>query len=189
MLVEQLMTSEVEAGRPDSTLAEAAAIMWRRDCGVVPIVDAEGTVVGIVTDRDVCIALASRGQTAHEVRAAEVMSNPVHTCNAVDDVEEALALMRRQQVRRLPVLDARGRLAGLLSINDVIRHTKRGKGRRHISRRDLVRTLKAIARPHRAAALPDAEDDDDAREGANQDSARTNAESEQTASAAGPFTA
>jgi CBS domain-containing protein len=160
MLVEQLMTREVEACRPDSTLAEAAALMWRRDCGVAPVVDEGGRVVGVLTDRDICIALATRGQTAHEVRAAEVMARPVHACTAVDDAEEALALMRRARVRRLPVLDAAGRLAGLLSINDLLRHARRGKGKRRVSRREVLRTLRAIGRPHHLPAESPDEDDD-----------------------------
>jgi CBS domain-containing protein len=163
MLVEQLMTREVEACRPDSTLAAVADIMWRRDCGVVPVVDKEGRVVGVVTDRDICIALASRGQTAHEVGAAEVMSREVHACTADDDVDEALALMRRARVRRLPVLDGQSKLAGVLSLRDVILNARRGGGKRHVSRGDAFRTMRAVSRPHGAPAddAPDEADHDE----------------------------
>jgi len=158
MLVEQLMTHEVEACRPDATLAAVADIMWRRDCGVVPVVDEEARVVGVVTDRDICIALASRGQTAQEVRVGELMTNHVHTCTADDDVEEALAVMRRERVRRLPVLDGQARLAGILSLRDVILNARRGGGKRHVSRGEAFRTVRAVCRPHDAPADEAAEE-------------------------------
>jgi CBS domain-containing protein len=160
MLVEQLMTREVEACRPDATLAAVADIMWRRDCGVVPVVDEEARVVGVLTDRDICIALASRGQTGHEVRADEVMSREVQVCTAADDVEEALSLMRRARVRRLPVLDGQERLAGILSLRDVILNARRGGSKRHVSRGVVFRAMRAISRPH-DAPIDDAPDDAD----------------------------
>lgn len=151
MLVENLMTRDPESCRPDSTLAEAAAVMWRRDCGVVPVTGDDGRVVGVVTDRDICMALSMRGQRAGDVRVGEVMEGgAVETCTPVDDVREALELMKRRQVRRLPVVDSRGKLVGLLSINDVIRHTRKAKGKRRVSRRDTLAALKAICRPHGA---------------------------------------
>src|SRR5947199_9628145 len=105
MLVESLMTRDAESARPESTLAEAAAVMWRRDCGIVPVTDEGGRVVGVVTDRDICMALSMRGQRAAEVRVSEVMARGVETCTPVDDVREALEAMARRQVRRLPVVD------------------------------------------------------------------------------------
>ena len=150
MIVEDLMTREVEACRPESSLAEAAAVMWRRDCGAVPVVGEDGTVVGMLTDRDICMALASRRAYASEVRVGEVMSRDVVSCTPEDDCEEALEAMRRRQVRRLPVVDSQGRLAGILSVADVLRRTRKGGGRRRIKRGEALATLKAIVRPHGA---------------------------------------
>ena len=152
MLVESLMTREVESCRPESTLAEAAAVMWRRDCGVVPVVDEDQRVVGLVTDRDICMALSMRGERASEVRVSEVMARGVQTCTPVDDVREALEAMGRLQVRRLPVVDSRGRLVGVLSISDVVRHTRKGKGRKHVSRRAALAALRALCAPHGSGA-------------------------------------
>lgn len=148
MLVEKLMTREVESARPDDTLAAAAAVMWRRDCGVVPVVEEGGQVVGVITDRDICMALSLRGQRAAEVRVAEVMARGVETCTPVDDLGEALEAMARRQVRRLPVVDSRGRLVGLLSLNDVIRRTRKGKGGKRVSRRAALAALRAVCAPH-----------------------------------------
>ncbi|MDQ5838439.1 MAG: CBS domain-containing protein, partial [Acidobacteriota bacterium] len=147
MIVESLMTRDVEVCRPDSTLADAAAVMWRRDCGVVPVVEEDGRVVGVVTDRDICMALSMRGQRAAEVRVAEVLTGGVQTCTPVDDVREALETMARRQVRRLPVVDSRGHLVGLLSINDIIRHTRKGKPKKRVSRRAALAALRAICAP------------------------------------------
>jgi len=145
------MTSDVEACRASDTLSEAAAVMWRRDCGAVPVVDEERRVVGVVTDRDICMALATRGQLASEVRVGDVMTGPARTCTTADDVREALDVMKGAQLRRLPVVDGTGRLAGIISINDIILHSERGKSKKHVSHADAMAVLKAISSPHRAA--------------------------------------
>lgn len=165
MLVEKLMTTEVEVCRPEASLAEAAAVMWRRDCGVVPVVGEGGAVEGMITDRDICMALATRRAYASDVKVGEVMARGVLTCTPEDDAREALELMRKHQLRRLPVVDTHGRLAGLLSLADVIRHTKKGGGKRHVPRRETLSTLKALVKPHGAAAhepeTPDEVGDED----------------------------
>ena len=161
MLVEKLMTTEVEVCRPEASLAEAAAVMWRRDCGVVPVVGEGGAVEGMITDRDICMALATRRAYASDVKVGEVMARGVLTCTPEDDVREALELMRKHRLRRLPVVDAHGRLAGLLSLADVIRHTKKRADKRHVSRRETMSTLKALVRPHDAAHEPEPPDEDE----------------------------
>src|SRR5687768_12671334 len=128
MLVENVMTRDAEGCRPEDSLAAAAAVMWRKDCGVVPVVDEGGRIVGVLTDRDICMALATRPQTASEVSVAGVMSREVLSCKATDDIRDALEIMRGGQLRRLPVLDSEGRLAGILSVSDIVLHSDRGKG-------------------------------------------------------------
>jgi CBS domain-containing protein len=156
-----VMTRDVEACGPEADLASAAAIMWRRDCGAAPVVDGDGRVVGMITDRDICMALATRGQPATEVKVGEVMSHPVQACTTVDDVKEALEVMRRDQLRRLPVVDSAGRLAGILSLSDVVLHSERGKSKKHVSHRDAMLTLKAICRPHGAPPHEEEQDTQD----------------------------
>lgn len=151
MLVENVMTRDVETCRPEDNLSAAASVMWRKDCGVVPVVDEEGRVVGMITDRDICMALATRPQTASEVPVADVMSRDVRSCNAVDDIRDALETIGRERLRRLPVVDSDGRLAGVLSVSDIVLHSDRGKGKRHISHRATMSMLKSICRPHDAA--------------------------------------
>ena len=147
MKVRSLMTADVETCGPADNLADAAAIMWRRDCGIVPVVDDERRVLGVVTDRDICMAVAIRGRLASEITVGEVATSQPRSCNPADDVRDALDTMSREQLRRLPVVNADGTLAGILSLSDVLRRSSRGKGKRHVSHRDAMAALKAVARP------------------------------------------
>jgi CBS domain-containing protein len=120
MKVQDLMTREVETCDPATNLATVAMIMWRRDCGIVPVVDRRGILVGLVTDRDICIAVATRHRTPEALTAAEVMTGAIFSVRPEDDARRALETMRIQKVRRVPVLDAEDRLRGMLSINDLV---------------------------------------------------------------------
>ena len=93
--------------------------LWAADCGVLPIVDDTGRVAGILTDRDICIALGTRNARASDVLIASVMRPAVYTREPDDDVLAALALMSDRRVRRLPVVEG-GRLVGVVSLNDAV---------------------------------------------------------------------
>ncbi len=123
MKIEQLMTKDVRSCTPESSLNEVARIMWEHDCGCVPVVTADqsGRVVGILTDRDVCMAAYTRGRRLVDIAVSEVMSDEVVTCAGAASLDEAEALMRGARVRRLPVVDEAGQLLGLLSFTDVLR--------------------------------------------------------------------
>ena len=121
-------------------------MMWDRDCGFIPVVDAAGALRGVVTDRDICIAAATRRLLPDYMSANQVMTHPVHACLPDDDVSEALAAMKRFRVRRLPVIDANGVLKGVISINDIVLAAERGAGP---DPKEIVSTLAAICR-HRA---------------------------------------
>jgi CBS domain-containing protein len=119
MRVKELMTSDVKSCSMDTNLAAAAKIMWDSDCGVVPVADEHGRVVGVITDRDICIAAATRARVEGEIPVRDVISKVVYTCAASDDVRQALETMRLRKVRRLPVVDHAGRLAGIVSVHDI----------------------------------------------------------------------
>jgi CBS domain-containing protein len=150
MNVQDVMTVNVESCGPQANLAEAAMIMWKRDCGVVPIVDAHGKLLGMITDRDICMAVATRDRRAAEISVSEVMSKEVLTCTPVEDVHDAMTMMQKDQIRRLPVVDESGVLCGILSLNDIALHAKKGASKKRISHRDAINTLKAISQ-HRQA--------------------------------------
>ncbi len=153
------MTPHVETCSPDADLAHASMIMWRRDCGIVPVVEPESkALVGVVTDRDICMAVATRHRRPEEVKVRDVMSTAVYTCKPDEDVASALGTMRRRQVRRLPVVGDDDRVAGVLSLADVIRNAGRGGARSQpgLTPQDVVDTLREIEVPHGASKAAEA---------------------------------
>jgi CBS domain-containing protein len=145
MKVQDIMTADVESCDPQSDLAAAAMIMWKRDCGSVPVVDNERKVVGMITDRDICMALATRNKLAAAIKVGEVISGRVYACAPDDNIKDALEIMQSAQLRRLPVVADGGTLQGILSLNDVVLHSRRGQSKKHISHGDAMTTLKALA--------------------------------------------
>jgi CBS domain-containing protein len=87
----------------------------------VPVVNERDEVVGVVTDRDACIALGTRDERASRIRAGDVMSVPVYSCAPEDTLDAALATMRMHRIRRLPVLGIGGVLLGMVSLSDLLR--------------------------------------------------------------------
>lgn len=143
MTVRDLANFDVKACSPDTDLASAAKIMWDGDCGVVPVVNEERSVVGMVTDRDICIAAATRAARPSDIQVRDVMSQDVASCGAGDDVHAALKTMKERRVRRLPVVDAEGRLAGIISMNDLVMRAE-CRSRADVSGETFLDTLRAI---------------------------------------------
>ena len=156
MKVEDLMTKSVRTCRPEDSLNHAAQIMWDYDCGAVPVVssDGEGCLVGMITDRDVSMAAYTRGRTLAEIPVREVMARELQCCEPSNTVAEAELVMRRAQVRRLPVVDGSGHIVGLLSLADLAREAARERGSKRPAVRDkeVAETLASICEPRRAAA-------------------------------------
>lgn len=147
MKVDDVMSREVRTCTPEDDLGRAAIEMWNGDCGVLPVVWG-GRVVGMVTDRDICMGLAFEGRRPGERRVREVMSHDVWSCVGDDDLSDALETMASRRVRRLPVLDG-DRLVGMISMNDVLTHTE---GRSHPPTREILAALRAICQPRRRQA-------------------------------------
>jgi len=156
MKVQRLMTKAVSSCLPDDTANQAARIMWERDCGFVPVVEGHESrrVVGVVTDRDICIAAYTKNRPLDQIRLNELMSTDVRSCRADDEVSEAEQAMRRSQVHRLPVLDDAGQLLGVLSLADVAREAARDTGskRQEVTAREIGETIAAISRPREVTA-------------------------------------
>jgi len=149
MQVREVMNPNAEACGPADNLSTAAGIMWRHNCGVVPVVDEGQRVTGVITDRDICMAVATRGRLAAQIAVAEVQSGRVFTCSPDDDVRAALRVMEENQVRRLPVVAGGAALVGVLSLHDVVRRTTptRGRGGGGVSYEDVMGVLKALCEP------------------------------------------
>jgi CBS domain-containing protein len=120
MIVLDLMTRECACVTTDDNLAVAAGKMWDKDCGALPVLEGE-TVVGMLTDRDICMATWSRGLPPASITVMEAMSTKLVSCTTGDSIKQVEAAMRSQQVRRLPVLDPQGRLLGIISLADIVR--------------------------------------------------------------------
>lgn len=147
--IEELMTKEVATCRASETLGEAAQLMWDRDCGAVPVLDDDGsrTVVGMLTDRDICMAAHFRGAPPGAIPVSEAMSNSLRAIGPTASPAEAEEAMRSAKVRRLPVLDDEGQLMGLITLADLARAAAKphGWGRTEVSHDEVARTLKAIS--------------------------------------------
>jgi CBS domain-containing protein len=146
--VKRLMQTPVTCS-PDDSLNHAAQLMWDRDCGAVPVVGSDGAVVGIITDRDICMATYTRGQAPGAISVESVMSKAVQTCSPEDSVGDAARLMAEKRVRRLPVtID--GRLVGLLALADIAREIRTHQGNPIPACVALAHTLAAISQPRAA---------------------------------------
>jgi CBS domain-containing protein len=132
MFVSDVMTAQPQTCEPDDSLNRAAQIMWETDCGCVPVVNDRSQVVGVLTDRDICVAAYTQGKPLSEIPVSSALPHrkPVQ-CRDDTDLAVAEALMGDNGVRRLPVVDKRGRLVGVLSLKDLALESaskKRGKG-------------------------------------------------------------
>jgi CBS domain-containing protein len=119
--IAEVMTTLVHSCGPTQTLSDAAAAMRIADCGFVPVVNGAGILVGVVTDRDVCLAAFRADRPLSELMLVEGMRTPVVHLSEDDDLETAEKLMQAQQVRRIPITAPDGRLVGVVSLADLAR--------------------------------------------------------------------
>jgi CBS domain-containing protein len=156
MKVQDVMTSEVKSCRPETSLAVAAVMMLNYDCGALPVVNDENKVIGIITDRDIAIAAATKARLASEIPVGEVISRKVYSAMPNEDIHAALKTMRHEKIRRLPIVNRDGMLQGILSLNDIALRAEEEEGRRHpeLTYEGAMSTFKAICehRPARRAA-------------------------------------
>lgn len=146
MKVREIMTTDPRICSPSMNAGTAAALMLDGDCGSLPVVD-KGKLVGIVTDRDLFIALATRNKRASDLSVGEVVQTPVYTCGPDDDVQTALALMKDHSIRRLPVEGFGGTVLGIVSMNDLVLAAGPRKPLRDAVVVDTLRTISAHHHP------------------------------------------
>lgn len=121
MEIRTMMSEDIKYCCDTDHLDCAASLMWNHDIGAVPVVDSERRVVGMITDRDVCMAAYTQGKCLADIPVAGVMSTKVVAVGPDDTLASAERMMREAQVRRLPVIDREGRLIGMVSQNDLLR--------------------------------------------------------------------
>jgi CBS domain-containing protein len=148
MKIEQLMSHPVRTCSESDMLNRAAQLMWEHDVGCI-VVESNGRVQGVITDRDICMAGRFRGQPLWAIRVGEVMSRNVETVHPKDTVETAERLMRARKIRRLPVVDDSNVLVGLISLNDLARETgvRHGRRKAEVTAEQVAETLAEICEP------------------------------------------
>ena len=119
MKVEQMMNRAVKACSPQDSLNKAAQVMWENVCGAVPVVDSQSKPIGFLTDRDICMAAYTQGKPIQAMTVEGAMAREVVCCQASDELDYAMRLMGAKHVRRLPVIGPDGKLAGILSLEDL----------------------------------------------------------------------
>ena len=126
MQVRDVMTKDPACVTPGATIREAAQLMQRENVGIVPVVEEKGTkrLLGVVTDRDIAIRAVAEGRDGG-TRVSDVMSSSrIRTCTPDDDVDDAMEAMANEQVRRIPIVDDRGALVGIVAQADIVRKTR-----------------------------------------------------------------
>ena len=149
MLVSDVMTRGVFSCTPSHTLKRAAELMAARNCGWVPVVDEEGRVIGVVTDRDICMAALRREERLGRLSVMDAMSEPVVGCSVGDTLDHIVQLMRQNHVRRMPVLHANGQLEGLISLTDIaLCLAENGQDGSLVDPWEVASLLADLSRPH-----------------------------------------
>ncbi len=146
MRVDTAMMRSAAYCTPETNLGTAAELMWNFDCGMLPVVGADRKVIGVITDRDMFIALATRNKLAADITVGEVFNGRAYLCRPQDDIRAALETMARQKVRRLPVVNADGVLQGVLSMDDIVLHVDsyNGSTTSGLSSREIITAMLGI---------------------------------------------
>lgn len=148
MKVSDLHICEVSACSPDTNLARAGMQMLKEHIGSLPVLDRRDRVIGIITDRDIALELSRRNTPAGEIYVDEVMCDQPATCSPHDDIRDALRLMARHEVRRLPVVDDQDRLEGIISIDDVICHAATNGDSKHLPHAEVIEAFCQITKTY-----------------------------------------
>lgn len=157
MKAEEIMTRNVKTCQLSTSLAAAAMRMWDGDCGVLPVLDDNQIVIGMITDRDICIAAATQYRVASEIKVEEAIAHQLYACKPEDSLQTILSVMKEHQVRRVPVVNSYGKLEGVVSLNDIVLATKNVGEKREVetlSPEELIDTLRAICAHHSQLVTP-----------------------------------
>ncbi len=117
--VTSVMTANPASASPETPLRDVARLMIENDCGQIPVVDTQGALVGVVTDRDIAVRIVAEGRDTMGATASDAMSVPVQSVREDSSLKDATALMEAAKIRRVPVVDAKGKLTGIVSVADI----------------------------------------------------------------------
>ena len=119
MNVSSVMTPNPACCTATTPLRDVAKMMLDNDCGQIPVVDESQRPIGVVTDRDIAVRVVAEGRDTNQTTAADAMSMPVRTVTSDTSLKDAVCLMEADQIRRVPVVDSDGKLAGIVAIADL----------------------------------------------------------------------
>src|SRR5579872_1004208 len=163
MKIEAIMKRDVKVCNQDDNLSRAAGLMWDNDCGCVPVAatDGNGAIVGMLSDRAICMAAYTQGKCLSDIPVAVAMARSVLSCKPSDDLALAEAMMREARIHRIPVVDENGALQGIVSLTDIACNALTlGEGKVAIgTQAEVTRTLAAIRAPrggHELEVVPKA---------------------------------
>jgi len=142
MTIKEVMTKNPAFCAPSSSAQTAALVMQQKDTGIVPVTEDAFSrkLAGVVTDRDLCLAVLAHGRDPSHVWVQECMTREPVTCHLDEEIGAALRRMREHQIRRIPVVDEEGNLKGMVSLADLVRQ-------RVISPAELFDTMEKICEP------------------------------------------
>lgn len=124
MNTKDIMSKDVACCTPETPLPEVARLMVKHDCGEIPVVESRESMkpVGVITDRDITCRTVAEDKNPVQMKAADCMSTPVVTVADETSVDDCCRVMEENQIRRVPVVDDRGRCCGIVSQADIARH-------------------------------------------------------------------
>ncbi len=147
MKIKELMTTAVHVCQPTDNLSVAAQAMWENDIGCLAVVDSEGKLAGMITDRDICMAAHLRGAPLWAVPVGEAMAKMVYTCRPEQKLDDVLAVCVDKRVRRVPIVDDEGQLVGLLTLSSLAHALDSdAKLKPGVSAKDVCRAFSEVTR-------------------------------------------
>ena len=145
MTCKEIMTSNPRICTTTATAQSAAELMREENVGSIPVVDETSKqLVGVVTDRDLCLAIIAAGKSSHDVLVSDVMSKDLVTCKPEEDIRICEERMQARQIRRIPVVDGKGRCIGIISQGDLAMKLSRPE--------EVHQTVREISKPGRSKA-------------------------------------
>lgn len=150
MRVAEIMSTNVQTIRPEESLRDAARLMAKHDCGCLPVIDARNELLGVLTDRDICLCAAERDEPLRKIQVSDAVSWEALSCHPDEEVENAELKLANHQIRRLPVLDEKGNLRGMLSLGDIALAAA-DSPKKKLNPQGMAATVAAISRPSQAS--------------------------------------
>lgn len=155
MKIQEVMHKPVKCCDSSMSLEQVASEMWNDDLGIVPIVDQEQRLLGVITDRDIAMAATRQHKPLWEISAAELIEGkPCHTCKPGDDVHQLLETMGSSRIRRVPVVDDNQQVCGMVGLKDLVEHVQEAPAGKaaELSEQELLVTFRQICKPYQLQA-------------------------------------